>query len=361
MATGALRILLLSRYARLGASSRVRFFQYLPYLESNNVHVDISPLFDDAYLRRMYSGSAVDWLEVAKSYRNRVSALRRAAQYDLIWLEYEALPWLPAWFERALGLGRYPYIVDYDDAIFHRYDLNRNPLVRVLLRNKIDQIMARAKLVSAGNRYLAARALSAGAKNVEVLPTVVDVERYQVRFEPQPEVITIGWIGSPSTQRYLELVLGAISDLHRGGAPIRLLVVGGKLEGYDQLPVVNVPWAEANEVGVIQTFDVGIMPLLDSPWEQGKCGYKLIQYMACGKPVVASAVGVNRDIVEHGINGFLATTEGEWSGFLLQLIKNPLLRRKMGKKGREKVEREYSLQVTAAKVLDYLITSCGKD
>lgn len=354
-----MKVLALTRYGALGASSRVRFYQYLTFLEENGLRVEIASLFDDNYLRRLYAGSAPDWAAVAKAYLKRIGDLWRSRKYDLVWLEYEALPWLPAWLELALGLGRQPYVVDYDDAIFHRYDLHRSCLVRAMLGRKIDRIMAESRVVFAGNHYLADRARFAGAKRVELLPTVVDSARYQPRYESHSEVFTIGWIGSPSTRRYLDSALGAVSRLQKMGVPIRLIVVGGKMPALGELPIVNVDWTETGEVEMIQTFDVGLMPLPDNPWERGKCGYKLIQYMACGKPVVASPVGVNRTIVETGVNGFLAESEEEWVDCLLSLYENEELRIEMGKAGRAKAEGEFSVAVTAPKLLSFLREAAG--
>lgn len=355
-----LKILALTRYTSSGASSRLRFYQFFDYLEARGLHVDVVPLFDDNYLTALYAGSGTDWLEVAKAYWKRIATLRDSRKYDLVWLEYEALPWLPGWLEMALGLGKVPFVVGYDDAIFHRYDLHRAPLVRSILGRKIDRIMAGSQLVIAGNQYLAERALGAGAKRVEILPTVVDAARYQPQYNSQAGVVTIGWIGSPSTQHYLGIVLGALSKLCEMGKPIQLVVVGGKLPVQTDLPVENVLWSEAGEVGMIQSFDVGIMPLPDSPWERGKCGYKLIQYMACGKPVVASPVGVNQKIVEHRTNGFLAGNEEEWVGYLLRLIEDPQLRVEMGKNGRAKVEAEFSLALSAPKLLSLMCAAANR-
>lgn len=355
-----LKVLVLTRYASLGASSRLRFYQFLDYFEAHGLKVDIAPLFDDDYLTNFYAGSGPRWPKVARAYLERISALWSSRKYDLIWLEYEALPWLPAWLEMVLGLGGIPYVVDYDDAIFHRYDLHHTWPVRFILGKKIDRIMAGSQIVIAGNQYLAERALNAGVKKVEILPTVVDAVRYQPQYNSQPGVVTIGWIGSPSTQRYLSIALDAMCKLCEMGKPIRLVVVGGNLPGQASLPVENIPWSEAGEVGMIQSFDLGIMPLPDSPWERGKCGYKLIQYMACGKPVVASPVGVNQKIVEHGINGFLAGNEEEWINYLLRLIEDPLLRIEMGRKGRAKVEVEFSVELAAPRLLSFICAATNR-
>jgi glycosyltransferase involved in cell wall biosynthesis len=121
-----------------------------------------------------------------------------------------------------------------------------------------------------------------------------------------------------------------------------------------------VEWSEAAEVPFLQAVDIGIMPLSDTPWARGKCGYKLIQYMACGLPVVASPVGVNAEIVEHGVNGFLATTEAEWSEALATLLRDPALRQRMGAAGRRKVEEHYSLQVWGPRVAALLLDVAEK-
>jgi glycosyltransferase involved in cell wall biosynthesis len=115
-----------------------------------------------------------------------------------------------------------------------------------------------------------------------------------------------------------------------------------------------LPWSEETEAASIQAMDIGIMPLTDTPWARGKCGYKLIQYMACGLPVIASPVGVNTEIVEHGVNGFLATTDADWREALVMLLRDPDLRNRMGAAGRRKVEEQYSLQVWGPRVADML-------
>jgi glycosyltransferase involved in cell wall biosynthesis len=243
-----------------------------------------------------------------------------------------------------------PYIVDYDDAVFHRYDLNPNALVRLLLRNKIDMIMKSATIVTAGNDYIAKRARRAGARRIEILPSVIDLKRYSVVPVSRGEVFTIGWIGTPVTSPYLGLVQAALRELSASGK-FRLVTVGsGKLKLPD-LPVESRDWSEETEAACLREFNVGIMPLPDTPWTKGKCGYKLIQYMACGLPVVASPVGVNQEIVDHGITGFHATTTADWVRHLATLYSDHNLCHNMGSAGRRKVETHYSLNVTAPKLL----------
>jgi glycosyltransferase involved in cell wall biosynthesis len=338
-----MKVLALTRYGRLGASSRLRFYQYLPRLEQSGIAVTVAALSSDAYVAKLYAGRRPGAVSVARDYVRRAGRLASLPTYDLLWVEKELFPGAPALVERMLsGLG-VPYAVDYDDATFHRYDRSSNPLFRHLWPRKIDAVMRRAALVMAGNRYLADRARAAGARRVEILPTVVDPARYPVRPPPAGAPFTVGWMGTPVTQRYLAPVAGALADIVAGGSRVRLVGADRLPNGLPASGSELLPWAEETEASDILTFDAGIMPLDDTEWERGKCGYKLLQYMAAGRPVVASPVGVNPEIVEAGVTGFLATTAEEWRAALVRLRDDPALRARMGEAGRRRVEARYSI------------------
>jgi glycosyltransferase involved in cell wall biosynthesis len=353
----SLKVLYLARYGRLGASSRIRGYQYLPYLRDAGLDVTISPLLQDAYLKTLYTGAQPAWSDVFAAYARRVLALGRRRHFDVIWVEYEAFPWLPAALETAALAGSTPYLVDYDDAIFHRYDQHSNRWVRRWLGGKIDTIMKGAATVVCGNEYLAARAHLVGSRRVEILPTVVDLLRYprcaQPRWIRAGDVPVIGWIGSPATAHYLQQVRGPLAAVCQGGKA-RVRLVGARDPQWTDIPYEVLPWSEDTEVAMLKEIDIGIMPLPDSPWEQGKCGYKLIQYMACGLPVVASPVGVNRHIVTHGVNGFVADTSEQWEAALILLSRDGYFRRRMGAAGRALVESNYCVQVTAPRLVNII-------
>lgn len=285
---------------------------------------------------------------MARAFYGRTRALLAAGRYDLVWLEKEAFPWVPYLVER-LFLGRVPYLVDYDDAVYHRYDQHGSGVVRRLLGTKIDQVMANAALVTAGNEYLAEKARASGAGRVEIVPTVVDICRYPLAQPWRNEPFTIGWIGSPSTRKYLEPIRPALAEICRNGKARVVLVGAGKVD-WPEIPVEVRPWSEESEAAEIGRFQVGIMPLLDAPWDRGKCGYKLIQYMACGVPVVGSPVGVNRKLIVNGMNGFQASHPQEWVAALTRLREERELARAMGEACRATVEKGYSLQVSAPRV-----------
>ncbi|RZU99096.1 glycosyltransferase family 4 protein [Spiribacter vilamensis] len=352
-----MKVTLLSKYSRLGASSRLRSLQYLPALETAGIEVTVRPLFDDDYLKTLYAGKGRAISLVARRYAVRARDLRRAVDADLLWVEKEALPYLPHWLEHVLMPRGVPYVVDYDDAVFHNYDLSGRAWVRRLLGRKIDRVMAEATTVICGNDYLAERACGAGARRVEYLPTVVDAERYPFVPRPGNAQPVIGWIGSPSTQQYVTELAPVLERIGKK-YDARLVLVGARpdvAERFGDLPVEIVPWSEDTEAEQVASFDVGIMPLLDGPWERGKCGYKLIQYMACGKPVVASPVGVNEKIVHDWACGLLAGSHEQWFEALDHLISDTDQRQRLGRRGRDAIEKHYSMQVQAPHLANMLI------
>ena len=349
-----MNVLLLSRYTRMGASSRLRTMQYLPALAREGLSVQVAPFFDDAYLQALYSGQQTRGSTTGYMVQ-RVRQLWKRPSPDLIWLEYEALPWIPWLIERAVLPRGVPIVSDYDDAVFHRYDKHRRGAVRAILGGKIGLVMAASDLVMAGNPYLADHAQDAGAKRIKTIPTVVDLEAYSVDLaRKDDDTPRIGWIGTPQTWKELaHPVHKALDSLltHNRGL-FRAVGAGMHAEKNGTLEIL--PWTEGTEVSLIQSMDIGVMPLPDTPWARGKCGYKLIQYMACGLPVVASPVGVNREIVEHGVNGFLASTDEEWQSAIETLLRDPDLRQRMGMAGRKKVEEQYSLQVWGPRVAEMM-------
>jgi len=343
-----IKVLLLSRYSRLGASSRVRSYQYLPYLKTQGIDVTVAPLLRDGYINDLYMGKRKHFGTIFGAYLRRFGYLLKSGRFDLLWLEKELMPWLPAWGEAGLSHLGIPYVVDYDDATFHRYDRHPKGMVRALLGGKIDAVMRRAALVTVGNDYLADRAWRVGAKRVEYLPTVVDLKRYCVTSQPKDEVFTIGWIGTPNTEKYLSLIADPLRRFFEQRKGRLLLIGASKRFMIDGIPIEVLPWSEDCEVPFLQRMHIGIMPLPDLPMERGKSGLKLLQYFACGRPSVASPVGINVKIVNHRV-GFLPNSDDEWLTHLLRLADDPDLRKRTGEEGRRMVEERYSLARWALK------------
>ncbi len=251
-----------------------------------------------------------------------------------------------------------PILFDYDDAIFHMYDDNAPPSVRLLLDDKLGALLRRCAGCCCGNDYLAAYARRFCANTI-VLPTVVDTDRY--RPAPRsPGPLTIGWIGSPSTWGQVRPVLPIIEQLCKDGEVAFRAVGAGKAAEQDRFAgFTSVDWDEVSEVAEIQRMDIGIMPLLDNPFERGKSGYKLVQYMACGLPVVASPVGVNSEIVTDDC-GILADGADQWARALRRLLGDPALRGRLGQAGHERVEALYSLRSQAPRLIGMLRGVAGE-
>jgi glycosyltransferase involved in cell wall biosynthesis len=353
-ACSAARVLILSRYGRSGASSRVRFYQYLSSLVADGLQVTSQALLDDQYLARLYAGQRRSALALVRQYWNRLQAVLAAGNFDLVWLEKECWPWAPTFLDPALLASRVRYVVDYDDAIFHNYDQSRSAVIRAVFGGKIDSVMQRSALVLAGNDYLADRARKAGARWIEIVPSVVDLQRYTLASHSRQSCgFVVGWIGTPATQHLIEPLVPILSKV-LDSPDDKFVTIGGRFRSPLFANHQMRPWSEEREVAEISSFDVGIMPLPDRAFEQGKCGYKLIQYMALSKPVIASPVGANREIVEHQVNGFLAATTQEWVDALSSLRQSRVLCAEMGAAGRKSVEERYSLQVTAPRIVALL-------
>jgi glycosyltransferase involved in cell wall biosynthesis len=345
------RLLLLTRYGPMGASSRLRMLQFVPLLEAAGFEPTVRPFFDDAYLRALYGNGRRRHRDVAAAYLRRAGVLLEKSAYDLIWIEKEVFPFLPSAFETLLGST--PYVVDCDDATFHTYDLHRSAVVRRLLGRKLVPLLAGARAVTAGNAYLAGYAERVGARTVHRVPTVVDLDRYPLAIHAQDAAeFRIGWIGSPSTSVLLKLVRRPLERLARE-MPVRLVTIAASRAPEIEVPVETHAWSLETEASLLASTHAGIMPLQDEPWQRGKCGYKLIQYMACAKPVVASPVGVNAEIVTEDV-GFLATADDEWYLALRRLAKDRALGARLGRAGRSAVEERYSLQAVGPRVVALL-------
>lgn len=345
-----MKILAFTKYDREAASTRVRVLQYLPELAAAGITVEHRPLLGKDHVRSLAGTGRRSLTKVAGSYLSRLADVIRRPRADLIWIYAELLPWLPGGFERLVHRHRIPVVYDLDDAFFVPYDDHRSPLVRKLLKGKLEPLIRGAAAVTCGNDYLRDYAARLNPRAL-VLPTVVDTDSY-VPAPAREGPPVIGWIGSPTTWCNVQPLLPLLRRLQeRHGFRLRMVGAGRAAERDGFAGLELVPWAEEREVAEVQGFDIGIMPLLDRPFQRGKSGYKLIQYMACGVPVVASPVGVNAGIVRPGEQGFLAGTEPEWEEALLTLLGDPQLRALMGAAGRALAVERYSLASQAPRLI----------
>lgn len=239
---------------------------------------------------------------------------------------------------------------DVDDAVWRRNSYASNEGNSRKLMSRFRNIVRSADMVLAGNPFLAQAAWGHGAEHTIIVPTCVDVSKYPVARH-QGRGATMVWVGSKSTLRGLKRVvemLDAIGDAIPGA---KLKLVCDQFLKLHTLPVDEVNWAEASEADEIASADIGISWVPDDDWSRGKCGLKVLQYMAAGLPVIANPVGVHPDMVLHGKTGFLASTTQEWIEAVDALAKDPDLRQRMGEAGRKVAHDRFGVEVGAAQWL----------
>jgi glycosyltransferase involved in cell wall biosynthesis len=344
------RILALSPVPEGAAGYRLRLAQYAPHLRAAGFELVIEALYDTATLNVMhrpghYFHKATGVLAGTLS---RISTIARSGHYSAVWLYREAHPIGPPLLERWLARRDVPVVFDFDDAIYLANYSEQNRFAAALKRpGKTAEIIRRSRHVTAGNRELAAYARRF-SHAVTVIPTVVDTAVWRPAIGDRTHrTPVIGWIGTPTTVSYLLGLGAALRDLARSHDYVLRVSGSGTPVVVPGVRVENVPWTLENEVELFATCDIGVYPLTDDEWSRGKCGLKAIQFMACGVPVVAAAVGVNQEIIGDGQSGFLARTPAEWITALRALLDSHDLRKRTGAAGREVIERAYSLRSTA--------------
>ncbi len=338
------RILFFTKGTAVNPATRYRFLQYLPHLRQAGFEIDIRPLFGDDYydLILHHASPGSRRAKAAISLRGlfrRLSDLPEARRADLVVVENQLFPYEQGVLEFLLRRFNRKVVIEFDDAIY----------LTALHEGKLRRTLAKAAHVVVGNEHLARFARQA-TDRVSIVPTVIDMESYPDSAPQKTKPLRIGWVGTPGTLPYLD-------DLH---APLRKLaaeidfefvVISSRPYVIPTIPCRFVPWNEKSEAREIALLDIGVMPLPDTPWTRGKCGAKLLQYMAAGRAAVASPVGVNARIVRHGENGLLAGTPEKWHESLLALARDTSFRERLGKRARETVRKDYSLQTWGPEVV----------
>lgn len=324
-----------------GASSRYRLFQFLPAITDAGwtYSVHLPPESPGSGFRRLLTA-----LRERRKLAEMVSASRG------VFLQKRLLPESQI---TALARAR-PLLFDFDDAIFTSPSGKRSGLAQRRVENRLKAVLSEATLVVAGNRYLCDYA-GQYSDQVIHLPTVIDTSRYPARQHADTEEIVIGWIGHSVNHPYL----AGLGDVLRNTAKhfrVRLLVVSDRDLAIPGVTVENRRWSEETEVADILRMDIGIMPMPDDAWSRGKCGFKAIQYMAAGIPVVCAAVGANREIVRHNVDGYVVTTLTDWVAAIADLCSSVERRVSMGESGRHHVVINYSLGSTIPKFISQLRT-----
>jgi glycosyltransferase involved in cell wall biosynthesis len=331
-------------------SQRFRIEQWAPLLGANGIAVDLFP-FAGPDLTALLQSPGQNGRKAMRLFLATVRRFVTGAQlgrYDAILIHRAACLAGPPLVERALAWFGPPILFDFDDAIWqlHTSAANRR-LAWLKFPGKTAALCRISDHVVVGNDYLAEYARRYNA-NVTVVPSSIDTDLYQPRPRAQGATgVVVGWMGTSTSQTYLERaapMLREIAALPR----VEVQVVSNRRPDLPGIAVVWHPWSAEKEVELLAGFDVGIMPMPDDEWALGKGAMKALQYMAMGICTVASPVGTNREVIEHGRNGLLASSIEEWKAAIQSLVEDRALRVRMGATGRETVHSRYSMRTSAA-------------
>jgi len=355
MAPGKKVLILCAHRPNRSPSQRYRFEQYLPFLEKHGFTFTWSFLLNEKDDKLFYSaGHFLKKVSILfKSFLTRKKDVNRFKNFDIIFIQREANFLGTAYFEKKAFRSGAKVIFDFDDSIWlsdtspgnKKWEWIKKPA-------KFFDNLKYAHVVIGGNNYLAEKAKTIN-KNTVIIPTTINTDLHI----PKPELrnkeqLTIGWSGSISTIKHFELLIPVMKKIkEKYKAKVRFKIIGQKKYENPEINVSCIEWTEKSEVDELNSFDIGIMPLPDDEWANGKCGLKGLSYMACGIPAVMSNVGVNNKIIMDGVNGFLVNNENEWFEKLCLLIEDKDLREKIGSEGRKTVIEKYSVTANKNKYL----------
>lgn len=354
-----MRVLFLTNTPPNGPSARYRVYQYIPYLKRNNIktscHSALTPFLYSKFSPA--KGMLHKVVYFILSALSRIIALFRVPFYDVIFIQKLVLPHVYPFPEVSLcKLGKWlgkRVIFDFDDAIFTVSKVRTKTFTeKFAYPQRVQKIIGLCDSVVVGNDYLGQFAQKYN-KYVYMIPTSIDTTEYPIPSfnEQKPDPVIIGWIGTPSTLPYLNLIKPALQELALK-REIILRIIGGRNYDCPGVKVEYLPWSLDNEVELLRSFDIGVMPLTDDLWSRGKCGLKLLQYMAAGVPAVASPVGVNNELIEDGVNGYLAENTEDWAA---KIYFFPADHQNMIRLARKTVEDKYSIVANLNKLIKILL------
>ena len=337
---------------------RFRFEQYLDYLDNNSFDINFSFLLDEKDDKHFYDNSFPIYkaLILLKSFLKRLFEVKTYNNYDIIFVYREAFFTGSTYFEKKIAKSTAKLVFDFDDAIW-LHDVSAGNKKWGWLKNagKTVDIIKLADMIFAGNQYLVDFA-SIYNSNVKLIPTTIDTNHHIIiNNKPDNNKICIGWTGSATTLKYFDQFLPVFIKLkEKYPTQIMFKIIVDTKKYYPELNTNTTLWSLKTEIAELNKIDIGIMPLPDDKWAKGKCGFKGLQYMSLGIPTIMSPVGVNKDIITDGVNGFLANSEKEWITKLSLLIEDKDLRGVTGSSGKKTILANYSTEAIKSKYLQYL-------
>jgi len=336
----------------------------MPYLHEKGFECTFAPLVNEKDDNVLYAEEHYfsKFIITIKSFFKRLSDVRAASKFDIIFIQREAYLLGTAYFEKQFKRSGAKVVFDFDDAIWLTNVSDVNKKFGWLKRpTKTAEIISISDLIISGNSYLADYARTYNPE-VIMIPTSVDTDKFQRKHEPETkERICIGWTGSHTTIKHFSLAIPFLIELKKKyGDRIYFKVIGDPAYYNAELGIQGLKWNNDTEIEDLSEIDIGIMPLPNDAWSRGKCGLKSLEYMALRIPPVISPVGVNSEIVKDGIDGFIADSNAEWVDKISRLIESPQLRKQMGEKARQTVIERYSViahRDTYVEILNKLVST----
>lgn len=343
-----LKILFVIPYPlQTAASQRFRFEQYLDYLENEGIHCRVQSFLEEWAWRIFYKKGKYIQKSVALVYGffKRFYLLAGIWRYDFVFIHRESAPVGPPIIEWiAVKVFKRKVVYDFDDSIWIPNSSEGNRFFEPLkTHSNVFRICKWCYKVSVGNNYLA-EMVQPYNSNVVVNPTTIDTEKLHNRMKPTVNgKLTLGWTGSHSTNRYLKPMVEVVAALKKK-IEIDFVVISDVPPNFGEELFHFVKWRKETEIQDLLRMDVGVMPLIEDKWTKGKCGFKALQYMSLGIPALVSPVGVNEEIVDDGLNGFICSSPDDWIDRILYLNENRERILEMGKAARKKIELNYSVR-----------------
>jgi glycosyltransferase involved in cell wall biosynthesis len=332
-------------------SQRFRFEQYFSALQKNGLEITVQPFLSNEIWNILYLPGRFlrKALAIIGGLFKRFFLLFTLKKYDYIFIHREATPIGPPFFEYfAAKWFKKKIIYDFDDAIWIPNFSEANSFFSFLKGySNVKHICKWAYKISCGNEYLCTYARQFN-KNVVYNPTTIDTENYHNKAKNQEtDNFVIGWTGSHSTIRYIEEVIPVLKELEEKYT-FQFVVISDLKPEYELKSLVYHKWNKYSEIEDLLKFNIGIMPLKDDKWANGKCGFKALQYMALGIPALVSPVGVNTRIVDNKINGFICNSPEDWKNAIELLIIDRKLSKDIAANTRLKIENHYSVKSNIA-------------
>ncbi|MBN3038359.1 MAG: glycosyltransferase family 4 protein [Candidatus Omnitrophica bacterium] len=357
-----MKVLFIVPYPKEGPSYRYRVEQFIPFLEQNGVKCRVSSFMSSDFYNYLYRQKKRDTLKLLYYFlqgtARRVLDLFRAEAADLIFVHLEAFPIGPPVLEWLWTRLKKPIVFDLDDAIFMKKKVGSNNRLVNFLKYpaKIPGIIKLSSQVTVCNDYLKQYAAQYIPEDrIHVIPTSIDIGQFGIKKDlAKGDPLTIGWIGSHTTAPYLDLLRGVFEALSKKYDFVLKIVGAGRDFQIPGVKIINREWNLGRDVEEFQSLDIGVYPLPSDEWIKGKTGFKTCQYLSVGVPCVVSNLGRNREIIQDGVNGFLALDEQEWVNKLSLLIEDKDMRKRFAQAGRKTVRERFSVDVNAPRLLAVL-------